>query len=70
MQKFPFTDIRTARKMTEDPLPLFEIQYLKPETIIIGLTGPLTSGCSTVAEYLKEEKGYTLRRLSDIIAVR
>jgi len=56
--------------MTEDPLPLFEIQYLKPETIIIGLTGPLTSGCSTVAEYLKEEKGYTLRRLSDIIAVR
>jgi len=53
--------------MTEDPLPLFEIQYLKPETIIIGLTGPLTSGCSTVAEYLKEEKGYTLRRLSDII---
>lgn len=47
--------------------PLFEIQYLKPETTVIGLTGPLSAGCSTIAEYLEREKGYTLKRLSDII---
>ncbi len=51
-------------------LPLFDIEYWRPETIVIGLTGPLSAGCSTVSEYLTEQteqKGFILRRLSDTI---
>ncbi len=43
------------------------IQHLKPETTVIGLTGSLSSGCSTVAEYLADKHNYLLKRLSDII---
>jgi deoxycytidylate deaminase len=41
-------------------------QYLPLDTTVIGLTGPLSSGVSTVAGFLKE-KGFVLRRLSDVI---
>jgi len=41
-------------------------QYLPLETTVIGLTGPLSSGVSTVAGFLKE-KGFVLKRLSDVI---
>lgn len=49
-----------------EPLPFTAIQNLRPETIVIGLTGPLSSGCSTVAKYLSEKEFYLIR-LSDII---
>ncbi len=53
--------------MPDEKLPLFEIHYLRPETIVIGLAGPLSAGCSTLAEHLATQKGFTLRILSDII---
>lgn len=57
--------------MVEEPEPLplaaSAIQYLKPETIVIGLSGPLSSGCSTVAKYLSKKHKFQLVRLSDII---
>jgi deoxycytidylate deaminase/dephospho-CoA kinase len=49
------------------PLPTSAILYLKPETTVIGVTGSLSSGCTTIAEYLKEKHKYVLKRLSDVI---
>jgi dCMP deaminase len=40
---------------------------LKSKNIILGLTGPFGSGCSTLAEVLKENHGYTSFSLSDFV---
>jgi deoxycytidylate deaminase len=41
--------------------------YLKPETIVIGLTGPLSAGCSEVAQHLRAKHGFTVIGLSGYI---
>ncbi len=45
------------------------IPFLDPKTIIISLSGPLSSGCSTIAEHLASltKDKFVLCRLSDII---
>ncbi len=53
--------------MPDEKPSLFDIQYLKPETIVIGVTGSLSSGCTTIAEYLEKDRGFVLKRLSDNI---
>ena len=37
------------------------------DPIIIGLTGSIGSGCSEAAKYLKDNFGYRIYKLSDII---
>jgi deoxycytidylate deaminase len=39
----------------------------EPKQIVLGLTGPFGSGCSTLAEVLKDKHGYTLYGLSDFV---
>jgi deoxycytidylate deaminase/dephospho-CoA kinase len=40
---------------------------LQSESIVLGLTGPFGSGCSTLAEILKEKYSYTSYSLSDFV---
>lgn len=43
---------------------------IDPKAIVIGLTGPFGSGCTTAAKYLERRHSYKYFRLSDLILAR